>query len=122
MIVAHVFLAPYTLPVPFWLYVYGCAAALVLSFALLAYLTTSSVSTRQAMGHEVIVRGLARHVWRWTVSALRVAAVAALTITIATGLAGPGDPALNIGMTLFWVYFLLAFTYLTAERVDRVHE
>ena len=32
MIVAHVFLAPYTLPVPFWMYLYGCAAALVLSF------------------------------------------------------------------------------------------
>ena len=41
------FLAPYTLPVPFWIYLYGCAAMLVLSFALLAYLATSSVSTRE---------------------------------------------------------------------------
>ena len=48
MIVAHVFLAPYTLPVPFWLYLYGCAAALVLSFALLAYLASSGPGSRSS--------------------------------------------------------------------------
>ena len=118
MIVAHVFLAPYTLPVPFWMYLYGCAATLVLSSALLAYLATSSVSTHAHFRREVLARGPAWQLWRWTVSGLRVGAVAALAMTIATGVAGPGDPALNLGMTLFWVYFLLAFTYLTAVVGD----
>ena len=113
MIVAHVFLAPYTLPVPFWMYLYGCAATLVLSFALLAYLATSTSSTHDQHRHEVLASGAAWRLWRWTVSGLRVGAAAALAMTIATGVAGPADPALNIGMTLFWVYFLLAFAYLT---------
>jgi hypothetical protein len=114
MIVAHVFLAPYTLPVPFWMYLYGCAATLVLSFALLAYLATSGVSTHDRDRREVLTGGPAWILWRWTVSGLRVGAVAALAMTIAAGVAGPADPALNVGMTLFWVYFLLAFAYLTA--------
>jgi hypothetical protein len=118
MIVAHVFLAPYTLPVPFWMYLYGCAATLVLSFALLAYLATSSVSTHDRDRREVLTGGPGWILWRWTVSGLRVGAVAALAMTIATGVAGPADPALNIGMTLFWVYFLLAFAYLTAVVGD----
>jgi hypothetical protein len=118
MIVAHVFLAPYTLPVPFWMYLYGCAATLVLSSALLAYLATSSVSTHAHSRREVLTRGPGWRLWRWTVSCLRAGAVAALAMTIAAGVAGPADPALNIGMTLFWVYFLLAFTYFTAAVGD----
>src|SRR5262245_14577129 len=118
MIVAHVFLAPYTLPVPFWLYLYGCAAALVLSFALLAYLATASAPPREEPRHELLAGGPGRSVWRWIFVVLRVGAVAALMVTIATGFAGPADPASNAGMTLFWVCFLLAFAYLTAVVGD----
>jgi hypothetical protein len=118
MIIAHVFLAPYTLPVPFWLYLYGCAATLVLSSALLAYLATSAVSTHDYYRREMFAAGAARRRWRQTVAGLRAAAVVALAMTIASGVAGPADPALNIGMTLFWVYFLLAFAYLTAVIGD----
>jgi hypothetical protein len=114
MIVAHVFFVPYTLPVPFWLYLYGCAATLVLSFALLAYLATSTQSAAGGPARlEMATRGPLWQVWRWTVGLLRIGAVAALAITIAAGIAGPVDPALNVGMTLFWVAFLLAFPYLT---------
>ena len=44
---------------------------------------------------------------------LRAGSLAALGLTIAAGFAGPPNPMLNVGMTLFWVCFLLAFTYLT---------
>jgi hypothetical protein len=54
-------------------------------------------------------------------SVLRLGALAALVLTIAAGLAGPADPALNVGMTLFWVVFLLAFPYLTV-LVGNVYE
>ena len=114
MMLAHVFLAPYTLPVPFWLYLYGCAAAIVLSFALLAYLATSSLDAHARDRRELLVGAAAGRLWRWTVFALRAGAVASLAITIAAGVAGPSDPAQNVGMTLFWVWFLLAFAYLTA--------
>ena len=121
MIIAHVFLAPYTLQVPFWMYLYGCAATLVLSSALLAYLATSSVSTHHHYRRAIFAAGSPRKLWRRTVFGLRAAAVAALVMTIAAGVAGPTDPALNIGMTLFWVYFLLAFVYLTAVIGDLYH-
>ena len=69
MMLAHLFLAPYTLPVPFWLYLYGCAATIVLSFALLAYLAASSLSARSQARREVLVGAVAGWLWRWTVLA-----------------------------------------------------
>jgi hypothetical protein len=39
-------------------------------------------------------------------------------LTIAAGRWGPLDPNLNIAMNLFWVWFLLAFMYLTAVAGD----
>jgi hypothetical protein len=113
VIVAHVFLAPYTLPVPFWLYLYGCAAALVLSFALLAYLGTSTFGAYAGQERLALAWPLATPVWRLMLGTIRIAALAVLGLTIAAGWWGPADPAANVGMTLFWVWFLLAFAYLT---------
>jgi hypothetical protein len=118
MIVAHVFLAPYTLPVPFWLYLYGCAATLVISFALLAYLATSGLTTHRESRHELVTGPLTRRLWGGVVLLLRAGALAALVLSITAGFAGPANPALNIGMTLFWVCFLLAFVYLTVVVGD----
>jgi hypothetical protein len=118
MIIAHVFLAPYTLPVPFWMYLYGCAATLVLSSALLAYLATIHVASHHHQRRELFAAEPGSYLWQWSVAGLRAIAVVALLVTIAAGVAGPADPARNIGMTLFWVYFLLAFAYLTAVAGD----
>jgi hypothetical protein len=91
MIVAHVFLAPYTLPVPFWLYLYGCAAALVLSFALLAYLATASPQPHEEPRREPLAGGPVRKSGVDIRGAARWSG-AALVVTIATGFAGPADP------------------------------
>lgn len=117
-LVAHVFLAPYTLPVPFWMYLYGCAATIVLSFALLAYLATSSLGAHDRDRRELVAEGTAGWLWNGALILLRAGSVLALVMTMATGVVGPADPATNIGMTLFWVYFLLAFTYLTVVIGD----
>ena len=114
MITAHVFLAPYMLPVPFWLYLYGCAATLILSFALLALLATSRTTTYGENRRMVFAGHFSSRLWRVAVVTLRVGALAALGLTMAAGWCGPPDPALNVAMTLFWVWFLLAFAYLTA--------
>jgi hypothetical protein len=112
MIVAHVFLTPYTLPVPFWLYLYGCAATLVLSFALLAYLATAHPEAPAMVGRRTLHGGSA--LWRLAGVALRALSLAGFALTITAGAVGPSNPNINVGMTLFWVCFLLAMTYLTA--------
>jgi hypothetical protein len=113
MIVAHVFLTPYTLPVPFWLYLYGCAATLVLSFALLAYLASSSLDAGTGGPREIAAGAAVSWLGRRLLQVLRALSVAALVMTIAAGILGPPDPSLNVGMTLFWVWFLLACVYLS---------
>ena len=113
-LVAHVFLAPYTLPVPFWMYLYGCAATIILSFALVAYLASGpDPGSLNAATTDRSASPPTSRLWSWVVSALRSGAVAVLAITVLTGLAGPTDPGSNLGMTCFWVYFLLAFAYVT---------
>src|SRR5438045_2712190 len=80
---AHFMTQPYLLPVPFWMYAYGCAATLVVTFAVLGYFSATNT------------RGLAVRTWqvpttigwsaigRWGLTALRVAAVGCLLLTIA---------------------------------------
>lgn len=121
MIVAHVFLTPYTLPVPFWLYVYGCAATLVLSFALLAYLASSSFDAGNGSSRAIMAGATVSSLGRRLLTMLRAGSVAALVVTITAGIVGPADPSLNLGMTLFWVWFLLAFVYLSV-LVGNVYE
>ena len=47
------------------------------------------------------------------VRGLRTGATACLLTTVATGLFGTHDAADNLGMILFWVVFLMGFTYVT---------
>jgi hypothetical protein len=49
---------------------------------------------------------------------LQAGAAGCLLLTILAGLIGTTDPADNIGMTLFWVIFLLGLTYLTLFAGD----
>jgi len=110
---AHAFGTPYNLPVPFWLYVYGASAALLLSFLISANFAKEPVST------HVDVAGSERPHRRFVLSAgivstLRLCSCSALFLSIFAGLVGSRDVDLNINMTLFWIVFSLAFYYLTA--------
>ncbi len=116
---AHSFGRSYNLPVPFWMYVYGAAAALVLSFLVVGYFVT--VPARGAhdgardIGHARWVRtlGSAR-----LVPVLRGLSVLGLLLCVLTGLFGNRDPYRNFNMTFFWVVFALGFTYFTAIAGD----
>jgi len=103
---------PYVMPVPFWMYVYGCAATLVVSFAVLSYFWNAPSVARGATSRERAATGASDGL-QWVFWLLQVGAVACLLLTIGAGLAGTGDPGSNINMLLFWVLFLLGFTYLT---------
>jgi hypothetical protein len=111
---AHSFGTPYTLPVPFWMYLYGCGATLVLTFAMLGYFWSEPVSCAGVRPSEAPFRALAGTLNQRALMLLRIGAAGSLLLTISAGLIGNPDPSENIAMTLFWVVFLLGFAYFTA--------
>ena len=111
---AHYMTTPYILPVPFWLYVYGCAATLVVTFAILGYFFGTPAGRSDFRYRDVHPTELWMFIGRVALWLLRVGALACLLLTIVSGFIGTLDPTRNINMTLFWVVFMLAFTYATA--------
>lgn len=111
---AHGFGRMYNLPVPLWLYLYGAAAALALSFVVAALLVTRKM---QPKAHHDIDLGQAKWLqWarRWHVLTLfQSLSVFLLGLSIATGIWGNRNPYINFNMTFFWVIFVLGYAYLT---------
>ncbi len=112
---AHTFAAPYTLPVPFWMYAWGATAALVLSFAVVAVFSRSPVAddlTRTvAPTHDAASEPWPRSTG-WRIG--QALSVALLALAVATGLFGTPNPFANFNMTFFWIVFVLGVPYLTA--------
>lgn len=107
---AHSFGQVYTLPVPFRLYAWASVAALLLSFLVAARFLSRAQAERSPRllvlpAPPVLLTGA-------LLALLRVGSVGTLLLCIAAGFAGPADPFLNLGMTLFWIGFVLAFAYL----------
>ena len=112
---AHGFGRLYNLPVPFWLYAWGAAAALLVSFIVVGFFVATPRHGPAPVERDISgagwVRALRRaHILQW----LRGLAVFLLLLCIATGFFGSRDPYRNFSMTFFWVVFTLAFAYLTA--------
>ncbi len=112
---AHSFGQVTTLPVPYWLYLWGATASLALSFVVVAwFMTTANVAGGRRLhpfGDNRALDWLRR---------LRIPSIArALTLAlfllcVCTGLWGSRDPYRNFNMTFIWVVFMLGFGYLTA--------
>jgi hypothetical protein len=111
---AHSSETPYVLPLPFWMYLYACAATLVLTFALLGSFLKDKGGASSVRMWDVHMSKQWALAGNWTVALLRVGAVGCLVLTVVAGIFGTPDPATNISMNLFWVLFLLGFTYVTA--------
>jgi hypothetical protein len=111
---AHTFGRLYTLPVPLWLYAWGAAAALVVSFLAAGYFISAPAAAAPgstlALDSWPPLQSLRR---LRLPQLLRLASVAMLLLTIATGLFGSRDPLRNFSMTAFWILFLLGVTYAT---------
>jgi hypothetical protein len=114
---AHAFEVPYVLPIPLWIYMYACMAMLVISFAAIGYYFAAAPATGSLSAPPSSGTGWKDYsgtVGRPTILLLRIGAVGLFLLTIVAGFIGTKDPMVNINMTLFWVVFLLGFTYLTA--------
>ncbi len=112
---AHSFGQLYTLPVPLWLYGWGAAATLIVSFVVAAlFMSAPSISstTRPRVSGSVPLNALHQRL-QHTVPTLRLFGVFILLLCIATGFLGHRDPLRNFSLTFFWIIFVLLFTYLT---------
>jgi len=111
---AHSFVEPYLLPVPFWLYVYACAATLVATFAIFGYFLGRESAHDTASISSIASLPTAATGTRFLLASLRGGALACLLLTVVAGFVGSGDPLRNIAMPLFWMVFLLGFAYVVA--------
>ena len=71
---AHSFATPYVLPVPFWMYVYGCVATLVVSFAVFTYFLSAPISAPTVQTLELGTTSGTRTAARWALRLLRAGA------------------------------------------------
>ncbi|MEK6787760.1 MAG: hypothetical protein AABY68_02265 [Pseudomonadota bacterium] len=106
---AHSFGKLYTLPVPFWLYGWASAAALLLSFLVLAWFFSQPGARQTTPAVAPIYRDFPRGL----LLLLKSLALLALLLCIAAGFLGTQDAYRNINMTLFWIVFVLGMTYAT---------
>lgn len=111
---AHSFGQLYTLPVPFWLYGWACAATLLLSFLVLAWFFSQPASRLASEPRAIVWRDLPAP----GVMLLQRLSLLALLLAIITGFLGTQDAYRNLSMTLFWIVFVLGMTYLTAVAGD----
>jgi hypothetical protein len=103
---------PYIFPMPLEIYLLGCAATLIATFAIMAVIPVPP-------GSRPVSRALPRWplhgpIARGVLGILRAGAVACLGLVVIAGLIGIQHPLANINQTLFWLVFVLCFAYLTA--------
>jgi hypothetical protein len=112
---AHSFGRIYNLPVPFWMYAYGAAAALLLSFLIAGFFASAPESATGPVSRDISrSRFVSALRFLRIVPLLRAIGLLCLVLCLLTGFFGTRDSYRNFNMTFFWVVFVLAFAYLTA--------
>ena len=110
---AHGFGALYNLPVPFWLYGWSAAAAVILSFMVAClFLTGAGQRDPKPQSRDLSQSRLAKGL-RIVRPGLQWLSVLLLLLCIATGFLGNRDPVRNFSMPFFWIIFVLLVPYLT---------
>lgn len=112
---AHSFGKVYTLPVPVWLYLYGAAAALILSFLVVGYFVNARSADLNLRSRNIAHVGVLQALLHPAAIGLaQLLSVSGLLLTILSGLIGTADSYRNFNMTFFWIVFVLGYTYLIA--------
>lgn len=108
---AHAFGQLYNLPVPFWLYLYGAAAAIVASFLVIGFFLSKKTSSSQYPTRTINLPVLTNPV---LINLLKVITLILFVATLLSGFIGSNNPRLNFNMTFFWIIFTLGFAYFVA--------
>lgn len=106
---AHAFGQLYNLPVPFWMYLYGGSAAIVLSFLIIGLFVNKQ--TYSTVYIKVQVRFLKSISTFWSIFFVKFISILFFFLILSTGFTGKDDSTNNISMTLFWIIFVLGVSY-----------
>lgn len=118
-VLSHSFGEPYKLPMPYWMYIYGAMAALILSFVVLAYFYRSGARQSQVSSIGIAhPRAQALSEKLRLASCLKIILLLLFLLSVITGFFGSRDSYRNFNMTFFWVTFALGACYLTALLGD----
>jgi len=102
---AHGFGQRYTLPVPLWLYLYGSAAVVVLSFVLVGFVIGEERAPGSYRRYNLLktrwLRTLLTH--PALLLTLRVISVGLFALVVLSGILGEQAPSLNFAPTFVWV-------------------
>lgn len=115
---AHSFGALYNLPVPFWMYLYGGAASMVVSFIIFAYFFDKKPAQVGGDGFpykKTFFLGVSSSS---LVVPLKILSFVLFLLTVLSGFIGENSSYSNFNMTFFWVFVVLGLTYLTALLGD----
>src|SRR3989338_6215104 len=112
---AHAFGKLYNLPVPFWMYLYGGAAALLVSFLVIGYFLNNTsknfIYPTINLSNNPFFSILTKS---WFLNILKGISVFLLLLTIISGFIGENSAYSNFNMTFFWIFFVLVLPYFTA--------
>jgi hypothetical protein len=108
---AHGFGQRYDLPLPLSLYLLGTAAAVALSFVVVALFARHTPGAR---GHPRIALGASPAL----AASLKLVAAGLFILTVAAGFIGDQDPYFNIAPTLVWIIWWVGFAIVSAFLGD----
>lgn len=112
---AHAFGQKYTLPIPAWLYIYGAAATLMVSFLIIGFFVNQSKKDAKTPSINISKSSLVGIFSGYCfVKIAKFAALALFLLTLISGLVGEDNSVKNFNMTFFWIIFSIGFLYLTA--------
>jgi hypothetical protein len=111
---AHGFAQRYDLPVPLALYVTGAAAAVALSFVVIAFFVQGKRTVASYPRYNLLATSVGRLLAsKTTIALLRLISAGMLMLIIIAGLIGDTNPFKNIAPTTVWVIWWVGFAYVS---------
>src|SRR6266566_4171319 len=111
---AHGFGQRYDLPLPLSLYLFGTAAAVVLSFVIVGLFARHVPGAGGYPRIDLLARPLGRQITRALGTLLKLFSIGLLVLTVIAGFYGSQNPYQNIAPTLVWIVWWVGLAVFSA--------